>query len=91
MQLLDAIKKTYKFTERQKRILEIIYKTSINNKSAVPIKIIATKTACTKAYVYIFLKELQKDGYVSLKEKEIILNQEKLNKLAESVELIDKL
>lgn len=91
MQLLDAIKKTYKFTEKQKGILEIIYKSSINNKSAVPIKIIATKTACTKAYVYKFLKQLQQDGYISLQEKEIILSQKKLDKLAESVELIDKL
>jgi Mn-dependent DtxR family transcriptional regulator len=91
MQLLDAIKKTYKFAEKQKKILEIIYKTSINNKSDVPIKIIGTKAGCTKAYVYIFLKELQKDGYVSLEGKNIILNQEELNKLIESTNLIDKL
>jgi len=91
MKLIDVIKKTHKFSEKQKTILEIIYKTSINHKSDVPIKIIATKTGCTKAYVYKFLKRLQQDGYVSLKEKEIILSQEKLDKLAESVDLIDKL
>jgi hypothetical protein len=90
--IVEAIKSTNKLNKIQAKVLEILYKTSINGESDVTHTFLSSKcNNASKQYISKTLKELKDKNFIkfdkSSKNQVFILNTESLELLLKSYEL----
>ena len=92
--IIEAIQSSGRLNRSQSRILEVLYKTSIENESDVTHAFLASKlNNCAKAYISRIIKELVELKFISLKypkgsnNQVFILNTQNLELLVQSYEL----
>lgn len=90
--IVEAIKSTNKLNKIQAKVLEILYKTSINGESDVTHTFLSSKCNNTsKQYISKTLKELKEKKFIEFSKSSnnqvFILNTESLESLLKSYEL----
>ena len=92
VKMIKAIHSTNKLNKIQAKVLEILYKTSINGESDVTHAFLASKCNNTsKQYISKTLKELKEKKFIEFSKNSnnqvFILNTESLESLLQSYEL----
>lgn len=90
--MIKAIKSTSKLNKIEAKVLEILYKTSINGESDVTHTFLSSKCSnVSKAYISKILKKLKEEKFIEFDKKSkgqvFILNTESLEILLKSYEL----
>lgn len=91
--IIEAIQETSLLGKGAKRLLELFYKTSINNESHIDRSFMSSKLQKTKSYVSGIIQSLVEKNFIRLKYKErshsqtYILNREKINIIVKCLEL----
>lgn len=89
--IVEAIKSTNKLNKIEAKVLEILYKTSINGESDVTHAFLSSKCKVGKQYISKILKALREKKFIEFdkdsKDQTFILNTESLELLLQLYEL----